>query len=97
LQALKQQAEQEGVPVTEKLHVVISDIEMPEMDGHTLTKQIRMDGGLQKLPVVLFSSIITDALRHKGESVGADDQISKPDLPGLTKRMRAVITAKLGK
>jgi two-component system chemotaxis response regulator CheV len=97
LQGLKNQAQEAGVPITEKLHVVISDIEMPEMDGHTLTKHIRADSGLQKLPVVLFSSIITDALRHKGTSVGADDQISKPDLPGLTKRMRAVIKARLGK
>ena len=97
LQQLKAQVQEEDLPVTEKLHIVISDIEMPEMDGHTLTKRIREDSVLQKLPVVLFSSIITDALRHKGVSVGADDQISKPDLPGLTKRMRAVITAKLGK
>jgi len=97
LQNLYAQAQAEGVPITEKLHVVISDIEMPEMDGHTLTKKIRADSGLHGLPVVLFSSIITDALRHKGDSVGADDQISKPDLPGLTKRMRAVIKAKLGK
>jgi len=97
LQKMKVQAQDEGVPITEKLHIVISDIEMPEMDGHTLTKLIRGDSGLQKLPVVLFSSIITDALRHKGESVGADDQISKPDLPGLTKRMRSVISSKLGK
>jgi two-component system chemotaxis response regulator CheV len=97
LQNLKAQAQEEGVPVTEKLHIVISDIEMPEMDGHTLTKRIRGDSALQKLPVVLFSSIITDALRHKGQSVGADDQISKPDLPGLTQRMRSVIAAKLHK
>jgi two-component system chemotaxis response regulator CheV len=97
LQSMSAQAQKEGLPVTERLHVVISDIEMPEMDGHTLTRHIRGDSGLQKLPVVLFSSIITDALRHKGQSVGADDQISKPDLPGLTKRMRAVIAAKLGK
>jgi two-component system chemotaxis response regulator CheV len=97
LQGLKAQAGSEGVPITEKLHAVISDIEMPEMDGHTLTKLIRQDSGLQKLPIVLFSSIITDALRHKGSSVGADDQISKPDLPGLTTRMRAVIASKLGK
>ena len=97
LQDLKAQTQAEGIPITEKLHVVISDIEMPEVDGHTLTKNIRADTVLQQLPVVLFSSIITDALRRKGESVGADDQISKPDLPGLTKRMRAVITSKLGK
>jgi two-component system chemotaxis response regulator CheV len=97
LQKLKAQTAEEGLSITEKLHIVISDIEMPEMDGHTLTRHIRADSGLQKLPIVLFSSIITDALRHKGQSVGADDQISKPDLPGLTKRMRAVIADKLGK
>jgi len=97
LQQLKAQTQEEGLPVTEKLHIVISDIEMPEMDGHTLTRHIREDTALQKLPIVLFSSIITDALRHKGISVGADDQISKPDLPGLTTRMRAVIATKLGK
>jgi len=97
LQSLKAKAQEEGVLITEKLHIVISDIEMPEMDGHTLTKWIRGDSGLQKLPIVLFSSIITDALRHKGQTVGADDQISKPDLPGLTQRMRSVIAAKLGK
>ena len=97
LQELKAQAGAEGLSITDNLHAVISDIEMPEMDGHALTKRIREDSGLQKLPVVLFSSIITDALRHKGQSVGADDQISKPDLPGLTKRMRSVIAAKLGK
>jgi two-component system chemotaxis response regulator CheV len=97
LQALKEQAREENLPITEKLHIVISDIEMPKMDGHTLTKLIREDSELQKLPVVLFSSIITDALRYKGQSVGADDQISKPDLPGLTKRMRAIIRSKLGK
>ena len=97
LQSLKAQVQEERLPITEKLHIVISDIEMPEMDGHTLTKQIRSDSELQKLPIVLFSSIITDTLRHKGKSVGADDQISKPDLPGLTQRMRSVIASKLGK
>jgi len=97
LQKTKAQAQEENLPITEKLHSVISDIEMPEMDGHALTKHIREDSALQKLPVVLFSSIITDALRHKGQRVGADDQLSKPDLPGLTKRMRAIIASKLGK
>ncbi|MDO9082858.1 MAG: chemotaxis protein CheV, partial [Humidesulfovibrio sp.] len=46
----------------------------------TLTKNIKTDKALGDLPVVLYSSIITDELRHKGQSVGADCQISKPDL-----------------
>jgi two-component system chemotaxis response regulator CheV len=97
LQGLKAEAEKEHAAITEKLHVVISDIEMPEMDGHALTKLIREDSALHGLPIVLFSSIITDALRRKGHSAGADEQISKPDLPALTNLMRTLITRKLGK
>lgn len=97
LQSLKARSAEEHVPVTDKLHVLVSDIEMPEMDGHALTKLIKEDPVLRDLPVVLFSSIITDALRHKGVSVGADEQISKPDLPGLTHLVRSIIAKKLGK
>jgi len=92
----KQEAEAEKCPITDKVHLVISDIEMPEMDGHALTRGIKQDPLLQKVPVVLFSSLITAALRHKGEAVGADDQISKPDLPTLTQRVRTIIANKLG-
>ena len=93
---MKQEAEEERCPITDKVQLVISDIEMPEMDGHALTRNIKQDPVLNKLPVVLFSSLITAALRHKGESVGADDQISKPDLPNLTHRVRTIIASKLG-
>ena len=92
----KQDIEVEKCSITDKVHLVISDIEMPEMDGHTLTRSIKQDPLLSKLPVVLFSSLITAALRHKGVSVGADDQISKPDLPSLTQRVRTIISNKLG-
>jgi two-component system chemotaxis response regulator CheV len=46
---------------------------------------------LRKLPVILFSSLITDKLRHKGDSVGADDQISKPEITHLAQRALALI------
>lgn len=77
---LKNKAEEEGQDITEYLDLVISDIEMPLMDGFSLTKNIKDDPVLQKLPVILYSSIITKELKHKGDSVGADMQISKPDL-----------------
>ena len=96
LMAWKQEAGETRCPITDKVHLILSDIEMPEMDGHALTKGIRNDPILHRLPVILFSSLITSALRHKGESVGADDQISKPDLPGLTHRVRSLISSKLG-
>lgn len=84
-------SEEERKHIYDYVDLVVSDIEMPEMDGHNLTRRIKEDQVLQKLPVVLFSSLITDALRHKGAAVGADDQISKPDLPGLTERVRGLI------
>ena len=77
---LKEQAKAENKKVKDFLEVVISDIEMPLLDGFTLTKKIKKDEELQELPVILYSSIITDELRHKGESVKADVQISKPEL-----------------
>ena len=60
--------------------MVIADIEMPLMDGFTLTKNLKADPVLGVLPVILYSSIITKELRHKGESVKADCQISKPEI-----------------
>ncbi len=81
--------------ILDKCNLVISDIEMPQMDGFTLTKKIKEDPVLRKIPVVLFSSMITDRIRHKGESVGADDQISKPELGELAQRALALIEKSL--
>ncbi|KHK00780.1 chemotaxis protein [Desulfovibrio sp. TomC] len=65
--------------------IVISDIEMPLLDGYTLTRRIRENPALAHLPVILFSSLITEELRHKGLSVGADEQISKPQFGDLAR------------
>ena len=56
---------------------------MPKMDGYSLTKQVKENPVLNKLPVIIFSSMITPESLHKGKSVGADFQISKPQLPNL--------------
>jgi CheY-like chemotaxis protein len=83
--ALAGKAQAEGRPLSEYLEVVISDIEMPLMDGFTLTKNIKADAVLGHLPVILYSSIITPELRHKGESVKADCQIAKPEMATIPK------------
>lgn len=83
LLAAKSRGLTNGKPVTDWFDVVISDIEMPSMDGHTLCRRIKEDLYLRELPVVLFSSLITEQLRHKGESVGADEQIAKPEIGRL--------------
>ncbi|MBU3170761.1 chemotaxis protein [Clostridium estertheticum] len=72
-----------GIEFMEDVQVLITDIEMPQMDGHTLTRKIKEHVILRKLPVVLFSSLITSDLKHKGEAVGADAQLSKPEIAEL--------------
>lgn len=88
---LRKLAIEEGKDVSDYVQVLISDIEMPRMDGHTLCKTVKEDMYMKKIPVILFSSLITDKLRHKGESVGADEQISKPGVTQLAQRAHELI------
>lgn len=67
----------------DKIHCVITDIEMPIMDGLTLTKQIKSNSKLKDIPVIIFSSIVNEGLKHKCLSVGADAQITKPEIDKL--------------
>lgn len=69
--------------ISKYVQLMVTDIEMPQMDGHHLTKQVKSNPVLKKLPIIIFSSLITDDLRHKGEEVGAEDQISKPEIAEL--------------
>ena len=91
LQEIKVTAGREGKPVTDYLDVLVSDVEMPLLDGYTLTRRVKDDPELGRLPVVLFSSLISKGLRHKGEAVKADDQVTKPEFGTLTERVLAVI------
>jgi len=94
LQALKKKCEQEGKDVTAYVDGVISDIEMPSVDGLTLCRWIKEDPQLKRLPVALFSSLINDTLQHKGESVGADAQFAKPELSQLSQKMIELISSR---
>ncbi|WLR47125.1 chemotaxis protein [Halobacillus litoralis] len=76
---------EEGKTIEEEYQLIITDIEMPRMDGHHFTRLLKDHNVLSKLPVVIFSSLITDDLRHKGEIVGADAQVSKPEIVELVK------------
>ena len=67
----------------DKVNLVVTDIEMPKMDGHRLTKLIKDDSRLKHLPVVIFSSLIDDQMRIKGQALGADEQLTKPEIGNL--------------
>ncbi|HWQ79828.1 MAG TPA: chemotaxis protein [Anaerovoracaceae bacterium] len=87
LQGLK---EEDG-PAWRQVSCVITDIEMPKMDGHHLTKRIKGSSDLSKVPVVIFSSLISDEMMLKGREVGADAQLSKPQIHLLVDRLRELI------
>lgn len=72
---------------TLKDHVqcVITDIEMPVMDGHHLTKLIKEDDTTKDIPVVIFSSLVNEEMKKKGEALGADAQLSKPEIGNLVR------------
>lgn len=72
-----------GDHLLEHVSCIVSDIEMPMMDGHRLTKLVKEDPDLKKIPLILFSSLISEEMRIKGEQLGADAQISKPEIGKL--------------
>ena len=69
--------------IADKVKLVITDIEMPKMDGHRLTKLIKTNGKTAFLPVIIFSSMISEDMMRKGVSLGADAQITKPEIGTL--------------
>lgn len=81
--------------VEEKVACVITDIEMPQMDGHHLTKLIKDDRRFDKVPVIIFSSIVNDAMVKKGTLLGADAQITKPEIGKLVETIDQVLGTKV--
>lgn len=78
--------------VKDKVKVVITDIEMPIMDGHRLTKLIKSTDSTKDIPVVIFSSLVNEEMRRKGEQLGADAQLSKPEIGNLVKIIDDLVT-----
>ena len=77
-----QEYQKEG-DVFDRVHCIITDIEMPRMDGHRLTKLVKSDEDLQKIPLIIFSSLVNEEMRRKGEALGADAQLTKPEIGKL--------------
>ena len=73
---------------------VITDIEMPLMDGHRLTKLLRDDDTFKNLPIVIFSSLINDEMRRKGEALGSNAQLSKPEIGKLVSTIDSLVMDK---
>ncbi len=74
---------------------VITDIEMPQMDGHRLLKLIRDTEGLKHIPVVVFSSLINEDMKRKGELLGASAQMTKPEIGKLVKLLDELVASQI--
>lgn len=80
-----QEIKKHDEPIKKHVACIVSDIEMPLMDGHRLTKLVKEDPILSPTPLILFSSLISDEMRRKGIELGADAQITKPEIAELVR------------
>ena len=76
----------------EQAALIITDIEMPKMDGHRLTKLVKSDSNLRQIPLIIFSSLISPEMQIKGREIGADEQLSKPEIGHLVTVMDELLT-----
>lgn len=73
------------------IQCIITDIEMPQMDGHRLTKLCKSDDTIKKIPLVIFSSLVNEEMKRKGELLGADAQLTKPEIGMLVEAIDKLI------
>ena len=70
-------------PIDQQVALIITDIEMPQMDGHRLTKLVKDTPRFKSVPLIIFSSLISEEMRIKGRQLGADEQLTKPEIAHL--------------
>lgn len=80
-----QQCTVDGVPFRSRIQLLITDVEMPQMDGLHLTSLARKEEKLKDMPIIIFSSLASDDNIRKWHDLGAQQILTKPDLPNLVK------------
>ena len=94
LSRMATQSDLSGVPLRDHLHLVLTDVEMPEMDGYILTKMIKSDSRFAGIPVLMHSSLSGTSNQKLGQSVGVDAYVSKFEPQKLSLKIREML--KLG-
>ena len=87
------QCKEDGT-LDQHVRCIITDIEMPEMDGHRLTKLVKSDDATKDIPIIIFSSLVNDVMKRKGEALGADAQLSKPEIGNLVRIVDELVAEK---
>ena len=67
---------------------------MPLMDGHRLTKLVKEDEATRDIPVIIFSSLVNEDMARKGQALGADAQLSKPEIGNLVRILDSLVLKK---
>lgn len=91
LQNLASRAQQDGNPLHDQIRLILVDAEMPEMDGYVLAKSIKGDNRFEGIPVVMHSSLSSEANRAMGQSVGVDAYVAKFDPAVLAETLRPLL------
>ncbi|PWC13610.1 chemotaxis protein CheV [Brenneria roseae subsp. americana] len=91
IKAMAQAAQAEGRPISDKIGVVLTDLEMPEMDGFTLTRNIKRDEFLKNIPVIIHSSLSGSANEDHVRNVGADAYVAKFEINELATAIQDVL------
>jgi two-component system chemotaxis response regulator CheV len=94
LQSMAASAQAEGVALNRRLNVILTDAEMPAMDGYVLTRKIKADARFAGIPVVMHSSLSSDANRAMGKSVGVDAYVPKFDPAVLADTLRPMLAGR---
>ena len=87
------QCKAEGT-LKQKVQCIITDIEMPLMDGHRLTKLVKEDEATRDIPVIIFSSLVNEDMARKGQALGADAQLSKTEIANLVRILESLVLSK---
>ncbi|WP_277057738.1 chemotaxis protein CheV [Trichlorobacter lovleyi] len=85
IQNKMQQCSNDGVSFRSRMQLLITDVEMPQMDGLHLTSLVRKEDSLKDLPIIIFSSLASEDNIRKWHDLGAQQILTKPDLPNLVK------------
>lgn len=84
LKEIAERADTAQQPVSNFIQLILTDVEMPEMDGFVLTKKIKADSRFNGIPVIMHSSLSSDSNQNLGKNVGADDYVPKFDPTNLS-------------
>jgi len=87
LMEIAEVAKKENLPVTELIDGIVTDVEMPRMDGMHLLKRLRETEAYRNMPIIMFSSLMSDDNRQKALSLGANDTITKPQIGRMVSLM----------